>query len=157
MEGRGTLQSSCWLYLQLVKIRESQMVSHQLFCSWPQRRQLGETNTPTTLSAENSTKKEKHLLLAKLQFIIQKKERVKENCFTQLPGERDGKWGGGHTYPQPRSSLSNQCSKTWTNVVDSQDKGAEKSFGCSRGSHVCSLWCFTFTPASLISYHPLKW
>lgn len=57
MEGRGALQSSCWLHLQLVKIRDSQMVSHQLFCSWPQWRQLGETNAPTTLITESSMEK----------------------------------------------------------------------------------------------------
>lgn len=73
MEGRGALQSSCWLHLQLVKIRDSQMVSHQLFCSWPHEGSWGRQMLPPH-SSQRTAQKKRELHRAELQLIIWKKK-----------------------------------------------------------------------------------
>lgn len=155
MGGRGTWQSSCWLYLQLVKIRERQMVSHGLFCSCPQPRQLGRQTLPPH-SSQATAQKETRLLLTKLQFIIQKNKGLRKtdscNCQRRKRGKKtQSKKQNTNLEVQLHCQMSAINPKpTWW-IPKAWEWGM--SFGCR---HMRSLGCFTSTSAGLISRPSLK-
>lgn len=147
MEGRGALQSSCWLHLQLVKIRDRQMVSHQLFCSWPRWRQLGETNAPTTLITENSTKKRNRAPQSRTPTHSLKKKKIEDwvKLFCVIAREEKGKKGEKNiTNLEIQWHYQSSAAKPTLKWLTPKTWKWGMSFSCRCTSHMCSLWCCTY-------------
>lgn len=74
----------------------------------------------------------------------------------QLPRDKKGK----RKKPKPNLEVQLHCQisaakpKPMWLIPKAWERGT--SFACRPGGHVCSSWRFTFTSASLISYHPLN-